>query len=758
LNWRAWGTAITFVVSTTSNVIATEITVDASCTLVDAIEAANLDEPSGGCPAGSGRDEIHLTEDVLLSEIHHGTSDALPEIVSEIDLVGHGHKIERVKGAPDMILLTIGEGGFLNLYSINLSRGQIWQKYQTFGGGNSRLDFLNSTISGHGAGFTSGFGNTLNSQIWIQDEGVVVGAVPEYPSVLRDSTISSGPYFYVWGAASITHSHVTNLGGPITFISGGAYYGEPWGIASIWNTTFSGNGAASLSGRVFDLFGFSGNGTSTSTILRNNTVARNDIAATKHALEFRGYDAPTIQLSNNIVAENGAGGDCDFGDASLRDFGGSFDSDASCGPAEALTHLDESAQDNGGTTPTIALLERSTAIGGGTSCAGLVDQRGIPRDPVGCDSGAYEARALVVDLETEGYCPGTISVQASGLTPGAEIVVGTSAEYARTVLQGGPCSGTALGLSSPTIFVQGVADMTGVASFEVESHLDTCADLLQAIDLVTCEISGAATVGVPPPPPPCSVAAKCGRARDAVHFPPLPPPGHVDEYLVGDWVGTGCDSIAARTGNEILFDLDFDDDSDAVQLYGGGQSDDQYLVGDWNNDGCDDIAVRRGNELLMDTDFDGQHDLVATFGPGIDADEYFIGDLDGSGTEAIVFRDLHLLHWDLSPWDGAEDGLLGFGGGENEDQYLIGKWSLDLSTQQTFAVRRGNEVLMNYDLDGQHDFVQVFGIGDEDEYLVGDWDGDGRDNLATRRGGTFEMDTNFDSEPEIIMTFGEGTE
>ncbi len=37
------------------------IVVGGSCTLVDAITAANTDTATGGCPAGSGADEIELT-------------------------------------------------------------------------------------------------------------------------------------------------------------------------------------------------------------------------------------------------------------------------------------------------------------------------------------------------------------------------------------------------------------------------------------------------------------------------------------------------------------------------------------------------------------------------------------------------------------------------------------------------------------------------------------------------------------------------
>jgi len=748
---RLWWCSFGLALVVASSGFAAEITVDETCTLADAIDAANLDETRGGCAAGAGRDEIHLTHDVFLSEARDGVRAGLPEIVSEIAVIGHGYRVERIKGAPELDLFSVSTDGFLSLYSIGLSRGGV--DHNRIGGANGRsqVTLVNSTVSGSDSVVRAYSGYTLNSHLL---ERLITGGAPDYPARVRDSVISG---LTAWGETHVSHS--TFVGGTSFSMANDGQVGETNGASMILNSTFTESGRSNEAHR--DLFTLAGSGATTTTVFRNNTIAWNDLGTSSWALADprAPYYSANIELLNNIVAESGAGGDCWLSSqVDITNHGGNFDSDGSCGSAKTITELDAQAADHGGITETIALLDGSSAIGGGQSCADAVDQRGVPRDPIACDSGAFEVRELLVGLETTGICPGTISVTVSGATPGAEVIVGTAKNYRHTVLAGGgTCAGTAVGLDSPAVFVRGLAGADGRASFEQEVSLDACGDLLQAIDLQTCEISGAAAVGVPPDPPPCSRKAKCGRARLAAQDRTIPQPGIVDEYLVGDWLGTGCDSVAAREGNQILFDTDFYSGSELLQRY-GNDTEDQYLVGDWNNDGCDDIAVRRGNEILMDTDFDGQHDLVAVFGPGLSADEYFVGDFDGSGTDAVGFRDGHLLHWDLSPWDGVEDGFVGFGGGSNEDQYLVGKWSDDPSSQQSFAVRRGNEFLMNYDLDGEHDFVQVFGVGDEDEYLVGDWDGDGRDNLAARRGGTFELDTDFDSEPDITMTFGEGAE
>jgi subtilisin family serine protease len=89
------------------------------------------------------------------------------------------------------------------------------------------------------------------------------------------------------------------------------------------------------------------------------------------------------------------------------------------------------------------------------------------------------------------------------------------------------------------------------------------------------------------------------------------------------------------------------------------------------------------------------------------------------------------------------------------DQYLIGDWDGDGISN--LAVRRGGCVYMDTNFDGLHDILQCYGMGwAEDEYLVGDWDGDGRDNLAVRRGGHVLMDTNFDGVHDIDQAYGWG--
>jgi hypothetical protein len=90
-----------------------------------------------------------------------------------------------------------------------------------------------------------------------------------------------------------------------------------------------------------------------------------------------------------------------------------------------------------------------------------------------------------------------------------------------------------------------------------------------------------------------------------------------------------------------------------------------------------------------------------------------------------------------------------------ENQYLVGDWDGD--RRSNLAVRRGNTVLMDSNFDGSHDREQAYGNGNsENQYLVGDWDGDGKDNLAVRRGNCVFMDFNFDGSHDREQCYGNG--
>src|SRR5262249_35103123 len=69
--------------------LAATIQVNGTCTLVDAITAANTDTATGGCPTGSGADTIVLPANstIMLTSVNN-CANGLPQITSTITIEG----------------------------------------------------------------------------------------------------------------------------------------------------------------------------------------------------------------------------------------------------------------------------------------------------------------------------------------------------------------------------------------------------------------------------------------------------------------------------------------------------------------------------------------------------------------------------------------------------------------------------------------------------------------------------------------------
>ena len=173
---------------------------------------------------------------------------------------------------------------------------------------------------------------------------------------------------------------------------GGIFNG---GILSVINSTFSGNTATAAGGAIFDF------GTLTVT---NSTISGNTAPTGGGIFELAiGGRAP--KLKSTILANNGAGGNCSGG---LNSAGYNLSDDASCAFGatgdrnNTPAGLDPAGlKNNGGPTPTIALLPTSIAVDAipVAACTDqsvppvpvLTDQRYVSRPQgLACDIGAYE--------------------------------------------------------------------------------------------------------------------------------------------------------------------------------------------------------------------------------------------------------------------------------------------------------------------------------------------------------------------------------
>ncbi len=208
------------------------------------------------------------------------------------------------------------------------------------------------------------------------------GAVEPFPSELfainasvsvtfKDVGIGHGggpgvPAINDFGTLEVISSAIAGNTGP-------GIHTEPGATTTVRNTTLSDG---------LD-FGLVDNGTAS---FFNSTVAFNKNGGVENK--------STLNLTNTIVADNTGSGDC-AGAANTSDH--SLDSDGSCGVG-ALSKknplLQTTLVNNGGPTPTHALLTGSPAIDAGDSatCA-TTDQRGYIRPDIlatACDIGAFE--------------------------------------------------------------------------------------------------------------------------------------------------------------------------------------------------------------------------------------------------------------------------------------------------------------------------------------------------------------------------------
>ena len=103
--------------------------------------------------------------------------------------------------------------------------------------------------------------------------------------------------------------------------------------------------------------------------------------------------------------------------------------------------------------------------------------------------------AVGLDVSLSGSCPGVMTVDITGVTPGATVAIGISPNMGNVSLPNGPCAGTQIDLGGPiTTRRELVADGNGTVSFDAEPGAGACGQFLQAVDFSTCEVSDVVTV------------------------------------------------------------------------------------------------------------------------------------------------------------------------------------------------------------------------------------------------------------------------
>ena len=396
--------------------MAAVIVVDGStCTLVDAITAANADAATGGCAAGSGSDELQLTASVLLTSmnVNYSGPTGLPVIISHITIEGNDLVVERDPAAPAFRIFAVDDVGTLNLRRLTVRNGSVGAAN---GGGiynrgaltlkNSAVSFNNADFDGGGiynaAGITNVRRSTVSGNLAVSFGGgiynfsgsvfVMRSAISENDGDFAGGGIWNEDQLVVFRSL-VSENFCHDQGGGIV----------NFGTATLTDSTVRGNMAAdsggvanhdtlsvtnsTLSGNEFQGLGNFGTATVTNTTVSGNGIG----SAFSQILNFS-FPADTLTLTNSIVGHSASGMNCS---GTITDGGGNLADDATCGTVPAtLSGLDPVLTNNGGSTFTHALLAGSSAIDAAGACGLVTDQRSFVRDDGACDSGAFEFGAL----------------------------------------------------------------------------------------------------------------------------------------------------------------------------------------------------------------------------------------------------------------------------------------------------------------------------------------------------------------------------
>jgi hypothetical protein len=276
---------------------------------------------------------------------------------------------------------------------------------------------------------------------------------------------SDGGGLYNNGTATVTDCAFSgNLG------LGGAIH-NAGGSLTVDTSTFSGNHGGPASGALYN---------AASAQLTDCTISLNDAPVQGGGI----YNAGSLTLTNTIVAGNTrtGGGTSDIEGTAVTDGGFNLIGDsATAGGLTDGTNHDlvghdpklGALADNGGPTPTMALLFGSPAIdAGGPAGAGGTDQRGMPRPfdipgianaSDGRDIGAFEVSSLFTDSfgGANGSPLGANWTSASG-----KFLI----ENGMAFTKGGPSLALSKGVS--------VADATVEADVSLTAHSDSRAGLV----------------------------------------------------------------------------------------------------------------------------------------------------------------------------------------------------------------------------------------------------------------------------------------
>ena len=374
-------------------VYAADIRLNSSCTLADAIIAANHDRPEGDCPAGRGADTIALTQDITLR-------DELPAITSKITIEGGGYTIS----GDNRYRIFYNDGGDLTINNLTMTKGYVE------GGLILEDESLKNTTANPIGGAIVNWKGGLN----INDSSFSGNSAWEGAAIFnwkgRLSIVSSnfsGNSADIWGGA-IFNAGELSISDSSFVGNSGAISNAIDGTINIVNSSFSGNSVDEIGGAISSVgelsitnSTFSDNSAGTGGAISsggelsivNSTFSHNsaDMGGAIH-----NWESGTLNIINSIIAGEGENACYSESERRLRQNISNFIQDGSCSPAfEDDPMLGELVEPEDGSPAYFLLLAGSPAIDAADDdyCPST-DQIGAARPQgAGCDIGAIEYAA-----------------------------------------------------------------------------------------------------------------------------------------------------------------------------------------------------------------------------------------------------------------------------------------------------------------------------------------------------------------------------
>jgi CSLREA domain-containing protein len=375
------------------------------CALREAVEATNRDTAVGGCPAGSGADRIELPAGTY-GVARPGQDDT--NAFGDIDL-GFGTNVTLMGAGPAATVIELsGDHGSSGDRPLHFVSGTSAVSGVTVRGGS---------VQGAGGGIlvTIGASLTVDSSVVSGNAAALNGGGIESQGLLRidNSTLSAN-----------------HAGG-----EGGGVAEEGNAGATLTNVTLSGNSAGGGGGGLAQES--AGSTLSSVTVSGNRADAEADGSGDGGGIVRR---SGVLTLLDSVIAGNrdgpaGTTSSPDCSGAAISQGGNLIGSLEGCemapvhGDGIGLDPRLAPLADNGGPTPTHALLAGSPAIDRGVAPCAQTDQRTATRVRA-CDAGAYErlqCRGVLVN-RVAGPWPsgGTGTASADGIlgTPGPDVLRG----------------------------------------------------------------------------------------------------------------------------------------------------------------------------------------------------------------------------------------------------------------------------------------------------------------------------------------------